>query len=50
VLDRIETGRGLIYGTVDTDVLGDAQRRNPYLRDLRPSLNDHLVQPLTGAK
>ena len=50
VLDRIETGRGLIYGTVDTDILGDAQRRNPYLRDLRPFLNDQLVQPLTGAK
>jgi predicted amidohydrolase len=50
VLDRIETGRGLIYGTVDTDILGDAQRRNPYLRDLRPSLNGHLVQSLAGAK
>jgi predicted amidohydrolase len=50
VLDRIETGRGLLYATVDTDILGDAQRCNPYLNDLRPSLNNQLVQPLTETK
>lgn len=38
VLDSIEHGDGLIYATVDTDVVADAQRRNPYLADRRPDI------------
>lgn len=44
VLDSIVAGSGLIYGDVDATVVAEARRRNPYLSDLRPELNDPLMR------
>ena len=40
VLDALapSTSTGLVLATVDTDVVAQAQRDNPYLADLRPEL------------
>lgn len=38
VLDSIEHGDGLIYGSVDPDVVAARQQDNPYLADRRPEL------------
>lgn len=43
VVSKVEYGDGLIFGTVDTDVVRDSQTENPYLLDLRPKLYDRLV-------
>jgi len=44
VLDSIVSGNGLIYGDVDTAIVAEARRQNPYLSDLRPE----LYGPLAG--
>ncbi|MEE6170305.1 MULTISPECIES: carbon-nitrogen hydrolase family protein [unclassified Mycolicibacterium] len=46
VLSRIVAGEGIIYGDVETAVVREARKRNPYLSDLRPDLNAPLVSPL----
>lgn len=45
VVAKMESGTGLVYGTIDTEIVHAAQRANPYLSDLRPSLNQLLVTP-----
>lgn len=42
VLAGVDTGEGLIFATIDTEAVAAAQRANPYLEDLRPSLNSPL--------
>lgn len=43
ILANIDTGEGLIFATIDTEVVVAAQRANPYLEDLRPSLKSRLL-------
>lgn len=43
VLASVDTGEGLIFATIDTEIVVAAQRANPYLEDLRPSLNSSLL-------
>lgn len=44
VLDSVETGTRLIYGTVDPDVVMAQQKANPYLTDRRGSLYPTLIE------
>lgn len=47
VLDSLVDGNGLIFAEVDTAVVREAQQLNPYLTDLRPSLDPHRVAEST---
>jgi len=38
VLDRLESGTGLVWADVDPEKVREGQRANPYLTDLRPAL------------
>ena len=46
VLDAAGTDAAIVRAEIDTDVVAQAQRANPYLSDLRPDLYIH--QPLGG--
>ena len=45
VLDRIESGTGLVWADVDPEKVRQGQRANPYLADLRPAMYLGLTQP-----
>jgi 5-aminopentanamidase len=45
VLDRIESGTGLVWADVDPEKVRQGQRANPYLADLRPALYLGSTQP-----
>jgi predicted amidohydrolase len=38
VIDRIESGTGLVWADVDPEQVRQGQRANPYLADRRPAL------------
>jgi 5-aminopentanamidase len=42
VIDRIESGTGLVWADVDPEKVLQGQRANPYLADLRPELHPGL--------
>lgn len=44
VLGRILSATGIIYGIVDGHAVRSARKRNPYLSDTRPELNQRLIR------